>query len=215
MKTCCKCKRELDEENFNKCKSNPDGLQYVCKKCQKEWRDNNKEYLKKKDKEYYENNTEKLKKYGKKYNRENKLKRKTYQDSYKEKNHELIKERKRKYSKSEKGRKAKQEWIKKDYKKNPHKYIIRSILKKTLKKISFNKSKKTVDILGYSPDELKQRIETQFKDGMSWKNYGEWHVDHKKPISAFNDDVHPNIVNALCNLQPLWELENLEKSNKF
>jgi DNA-directed RNA polymerase subunit RPC12/RpoP len=33
MKTCSKCGRELPKENFNKCATNPDGLQYVCKEC--------------------------------------------------------------------------------------------------------------------------------------------------------------------------------------
>jgi len=28
-------------------------------------------------------------------------------------------------------------------------------------------------------------------------------------------NIYPNIINALCNLQPLWAEENLKKSNKF
>ena len=50
---------------------------------------------------------------------------------------------------------------------------------------------------------------------MSWDNYGEWHIDHKKPISAFHKDTPPHIINSLCNLQPLWEIDNLKKSNKY
>jgi len=39
---------------------------------------------------------------------------------------------------------------------------------------------------------------------MSWDNYGEWHVDHIKPLISFDKNTHPSIVNALSNLQPLW-----------
>lgn len=33
MKTCTKCGRELPKEQFNKCATTPDGLQYMCKEC--------------------------------------------------------------------------------------------------------------------------------------------------------------------------------------
>lgn len=36
MKTCTRCGRQLPEDQFNKCVSNPDGLQYVCKECGRE-----------------------------------------------------------------------------------------------------------------------------------------------------------------------------------
>ncbi len=73
----------------------------------------------------------------------------------------------------------------------------------------------TFKLLGYDTYKLKQRIECQFKPGMSWKNYGTWHIDHKKPISKFDEKTSINMINMLCNLQPLWKEENLRKSNKF
>jgi outer membrane receptor for monomeric catechols len=81
-----------------------------------------------------------------------------------------------------------------------------------------NGSKKetnTFKLLGYDTIKLKQRIEIQFKNGMSWDNYGKWHIDHKKPISKFKEGTNINIINALSNLQPLWAKENLSKGNKF
>jgi hypothetical protein len=62
--------------------------------------------------------------------------------------------------------------------------------------------------------ELKNHIENQFEEGMRWDNWGEWHIDHKCPVSKFNKDEKQCIVNALDNLQPLWELENLTKGKK-
>ena len=69
--------------------------------------------------------------------------------------------------------------------------------------------------LGYNNLKLKQRLECQFKDGMSWDNYGKWHIDHKKPISKFNKCTDLKIINSLSNLQPLWAKDNLSKGNKF
>lgn len=51
---------------------------------------------------------------------------------------------------------------------------------------------------------LKSSYEQLFTEGMSWENYGEWHIDHIKPVASFNKDTPMNIVNALSNLQPLW-----------
>ena len=62
----------------------------------------------------------------------------------------------------------------------------------------------TFDLLGYSALELKIHLESLFTEGMTWDNYGEWHIDHKKPVSSFESDTLPSIVNALSNLQPLW-----------
>lgn len=56
-KVCSKCGRELPIENFSKSNSTKDGLQYICKEC---------------NKKYYNNHTEKMKEYRKKYNSENK-----------------------------------------------------------------------------------------------------------------------------------------------
>lgn len=71
--------------------------------------------------------------------------------------------------------------------------------------------------MGYSPEALRQRIECQFKPGMCWDNHGEWHIDHKKPISRFIEQgvSDRRIINSLCNLQPLWAQENMSKYKKF
>ena len=34
--------------------------------------------------------------------------------------------------------------------------------------------------------EVAEHIESQFTEGMTWENYGEWHVDHRLPITSFN-----------------------------
>lgn len=75
--------------------------------------------------------------------------------------------------------------------------------------------RRTLDILGYSVEELKAHLEKQFQPGMSWDNYGEWHIDHKIPLAAHNyetpDDIDFKRAWALENLQPLWAGDNLSK----
>lgn len=72
--------------------------------------------------------------------------------------------------------------------------------------------------LPYSMDELKKHIERQFQKGMTWENYGKWHVDHIRPVSSFSIDSpeHPDflICWGLTNLRPLWAQENIEKKAK-
>ena len=79
------------------------------------------------------------------------------------------------------------------------------------------KNKRTEEIIGCSFAELKLHLENQFTEGMSWDNYGQWHIDHKKPLSWF-DLTNPEEVakaNHYSNLQPLWAEDNLIKGNRF
>lgn len=79
------------------------------------------------------------------------------------------------------------------------------------------RGRKTFDLLGYTAENLKAHIERQFQPGMSWDNYSlhGWHIDHIKPVSAFNystpDDPDFRACWALTNLRPLWAKDNLSK----
>jgi len=95
--------------------------------------------------------------------------------------------------------------------KNNHIIAWRTLLNNTLKRLGTKKEKSTIELLGFSAFELKEHIEKQFIDGMSWENYGKWHIDHKLPVSSFNKDEKVCVVNSLSNLQPLWALDNLKK----
>ena len=98
---------------------------------------------------------------------------------------------------------------------NPHIIAWRSILYSTLKRLNTPKQFHTIDMLGYSAIELKEHIEKQFLPGMTWDNHGEWHIDHIKPVSAFDMNEDVKVVCSLDNLQPLWGVDNLSKSNKY
>jgi hypothetical protein len=70
--------------------------------------------------------------------------------------------------------------------------------------------------LGCSYQEFKTYIEAKFQSGMTWDNYGDWHIDHKYPLSlAYNEG--PESFAKAChytNLQPLWAKDNISKGNK-
>jgi hypothetical protein len=70
-------------------------------------------------------------------------------------------------------------------------------------------------VLGATLETTKAHIEAQFHPGMSWGNYGQWHVDHIIPLASAK--TAEELV-ALChhtNLQPLWAEDNLRKGAKI
>jgi hypothetical protein len=81
------------------------------------------------------------------------------------------------------------------------------------------KGRKWESFVGYTLDDLMKHLENQFKDGMSWDNKGEWHIDHIIPRSHFHftspEDSEFKECWALTNLQPLWAEDNLRKAYKF
>ena len=64
--------------------------------------------------------------------------------------------------------------------------------------------------VGYTLSDLMQHIEKQFVDGMSWDNYGQWHIDHIKPRYTFTIDQIKECW-MLSNLRPLWAEDNLKR----
>jgi len=74
-------------------------------------------------------------------------------------------------------------------------------------------------LVGYTIKDLMKHLQKRFTDGMSWDNYGEWHIDHIIPVSKFNftstDDFDFKRCWALSNLQPLWAGENMKKHAKY
>ena len=92
----------------------------------------------------------------------------------------------------------------------------RSMLRRLVRDQGVIKAGKTEEVLGYTFLQFKQRIASNFTAGMSWENHGEWHVDHTIPVSHFisKGERRPSIINALCNLRPMWADENMKKGAK-
>jgi hypothetical protein len=88
---------------------------------------------------------------------------------------------------------------------------MRSGCSRVVKQLSLGKKPaSTFKWIGCSPEELKAHLESLFTEGMTWENYGEWHVDHIRPVCSFTAEEWEQ-VNHYTNLQPLWAEDNYSK----
>jgi len=79
-----------------------------------------------------------------------------------------------------------------------------------------SKSGSAVRDLGCTITELKDYLEEQFQHGMNWDNYGDWHIDHIRPLASFKLENRDELLKAChyTNLQPLWAADNTSKGCK-
>ena len=149
-----------------------------------------KECRNEKAKEYRENNKEKIKEVSKQYKENNKEYHKEYNTEYFKK------------------RKLNDPLFK-------FKCNLRSLICISIRGKGYKKNSKTFNILGCEYSFFMKYMEAQFKDGMTWENHGEWHIDHITPMYAAQTEEETLELNHYTNLQPLWAAENLFKSNKI
>ena len=127
--------------------------------------------------------------------------------------------------------KKQNEWDKKRKAEDPSYKLIRRMRARTKKVLGATyrrKDKKTSiyeKLCVKSGQELRVHIESLWKPGMNWKNYGKqdgWVIDHKTPLKYYKDNF--DLVNNIeiqkkafgkDNLQPLWWLDNAKKSDKL
>lgn len=91
--------------------------------------------------------------------------------------------------------------------------LIRSRMDSILRQKSSKRSKTLNDIIGCTFEQLKSHIESQFQEGMTWDNHGQfgWHVDHKIPMASAESIEDVYRLSHYTNLQPLWWRDNLTK----
>ena len=203
---CNVCKEIKPLNEFHKDKLRKDGRQSVCKGCRKQYQKNYQP-------QYYEDNKERIIEWNKQYRQDNK---------------EKIKEEKKQYRQDNK---AKLNEYQKNKRKNNIVFALRcnvsSQVSMALKRNSSSKQGESLmKYLPYTIDQLKEHLENQFEDWMTWENHGvyhptekRWHIDHIIPQNKLIYDSmdHPNFQNcwALENLQPLLALDNLSKGDKI
>lgn len=94
-------------------------------------------------------------------------------------------------------------------------YRLKMILRCRLRRAIVNNQKagSAVADLGCSIPELITHLENKFVEGMSWDNWGEWQIDHIKPLAKFDLSDRQQFVQAthFTNLQPLWRADNQRK----
>jgi len=187
-----------------------------------EYRQNHKETLKLKAKQHYLNNREKILEYKKNYNYQNKEKKQEYNKRYRENNLDKEVNRWKEYYNNNR-----ESLIKKSNEKTKEKrktsklellkHNVRNRTSGFLKYKKISKINKTFDIIGCSPQFLKEHLEKKFIDGMDWDNYGYygWHIDHIIPLSSATTEEEVYNLCHYTNLQPLWWFDNLKKGNKI
>jgi len=208
-------KKEYREKNKDKIRQNKkedyeENKEYYLNKTRKYYEEN-KEYILKREKEYRKKNKDKIKQKIKEYYEENKeyiLKRRK---EYNEKNKDKIKEYKKNY-KCEHNKTPQKCIICK-----PYSYLTKLQRKRVIHLLNSKKDKKTTEYLGCDKKTLYNHLEKQFKDGMTWENKSEWHIDHIKPCASFNLELEEERIKCFhyTNLQPLWATDNLSKGDKY
>lgn len=168
----------------------------------------NRELYRVRRQQYRADNTEKLSAAGKNYYRRNRGKVLEAHRIYRQSNHEATRKRNREYQ-QQKWRTDFSYWLKK---------TVGRRMRDAIGSQSANKKGRTWSLIGCTPQELAEHLESQFLPGMSWENYGYrgWHVDHIIPLAKFDlrDAEQQAAAFHYTNLQPLWAEDNLRKSDK-
>lgn len=133
-------------------------------------------------------------------------------NAYNERNREKIRAKALAYQKSELGKLA----YSKRMLNNPlfrHRVNLASRIWKATVRKSFSPFVKSV--VGCSAQEFREKVESMFLPGMNWENRGKWHLDHIIPLSLAVDIAHLEALMHHSNTQPLWNIDNVKKSNKI
>ena len=224
-KICSKCGIEKELCEYQKNSRSKTGRRSECSECSKKIKKlRPKERLSIYNKNYREKNREKLRERGKIYYLKN-IDKERERNKKRRINKKVIKQ-----PKSEEEKKiTKRIWLEKNKeiikqkKRDKYKYNtiyrlsgnIRNRLNGFLKANKIRKNNKTFNIIGCTPDFLKQYIENRFCEGMNWGNRDEWHIDHIVPLSSAKTEEEIYKLCHYTNLQPLWKKDNLKKGNKI
>lgn len=132
------------------------------------------------------------------------------------------KERRKKYDADPKNREKirvqQRKWHKERRQSDPlYKLVcnIRTRISLSITNAGFKKNSKTHKILNCSFEEFMSHLEKQFNSGITWENYGKWHLDHIVPVSLASTEEEIIKLNYYKNFQPMWGPENESKSNKI
>ena len=190
-KICKKCKEEKEICEFYNSRKSKDGKRSRCKKCLNL---QNTLYVKK-----------------------NKDRVNTIKQKYVDNNKEKVKQSKKEWF--DKNPNYRNEWTINNYK-NDFLFrlvnIMRARTRLFLKSKNIRKKNNTFEIVGCSPEFLKEYIEKQFTEGMNWDLFGSHiHIDHIIPLSFAKTEEEAYKLCHYTNLQPLWAEDNLKKSNKI
>jgi hypothetical protein len=208
MKFCKKCNSTKDDTCFRTAidKRGTTVLEYlksICMECEKQEAKRryylNKEKQNKNSKEYKEKNKEEIKIKRRQYLSDNKEHIKIRYKNYCMNNREQINKNAR------------------EYRKNNISIRLRDNFRNRLLE-GIRKEKSTLDYLDTTIEHVMKWLESNFKEDMSWDNYGIiWNIDHTLPLNIFDLKKDEDIF--ICfnwrNLIPMYCAQNIAKSDKL
>ncbi len=188
-RVCCRCTQLLLLEAYPKDKTSTLGRSYCCRCCTKTIRLERYQRLYKDNSAYQERNN----KLSKVWRVTHKDEVKAHNKSYRTIKRVEINEQHNQYEK--------------DKRRTDPNFRVLAVLRTRLNQMvkRENKSASTLFLLGCPVEELRIYLSSKFVEGMSWDNYGQWHIDHIKPCAKF--DLTKLEEQQKCfhytNLQPL------------
>lgn len=224
MKFCKECNESKSLLEFNACKSSQDGLQRICKLCEKNYRIQNKEKRYSNSQKYQKVNKDKI--LIQQNKRRSTSEYQEYIRNYYLKNKEQMNLNSKAYSTQNKVlRREKNKLYRRDKRKNDHIERIKDTLRANLYNNLFHKQVSHVKNLGCTVQELKVHIEAKFYSHpisnklMTWENHGKglgkWQIDHILEFQELDLTLKENQEKVVhyTNLQPLWYEDHIMKTN--
>ena len=167
-------------------------------------------------KAYYEAHFDKAAAYSKVYRAAHRDKVESYQKAYREAHRDELAAHAKAYRDSNRDKRSDRDRTRRAGDIN---YRIACNLRTRLTTAVRNKQKigSAVRDLGCSMDQFRLYIGNQFELGMTWDNYGKWHLDHVQPLASFDLTDRQQFLDAAnwLNYQPLWAKDNLAKGSNI
>lgn len=172
----------------------------------KRWRNNNKEKVHSLNKEWFLKNSHKIKIYNDNAKQYKAVYYQAHKEKYKEKHAQY-------YQLNKKAITTKSSQLREENPLIKLRHNISTHINKSLRKFKTRKSNKTTKIIGLSIVDFRLYLEYRFEPGMTWDNYGKWHIDHICPLSQAQNEYELYKLWNYNNLSPLWAKDNIAKSN--
>lgn len=178
------------------------------------------EYYKQMHRIYSENNADAIRERGRLYREENRAQIRARDNAYKARNREKLRKKQLEYQRENNLRinayrsryMRQRRSIDKLF---AIKQNMRARFRFELAKRGEEQLIKANQYLGCSWIFLRDYLAEKFTDGMSWENYGDWHVDHVIPLASAKSKEELIRLWHYSNLQPLWASDNISKGAKM